>query len=119
VEERAEVVPDELPHRRVRTDLRPRRQLGLADLGERVGAGELAGHPDPLHQRLDVGAVGQVGGVDGGLVPGVGAAQPDAAAAAHVHQRDQQGERPYLRVGQAFPLIGRGKRVPLQIRGGK
>ena len=88
--------------------VRARGQLGLADLGHRPGRGELPGRLDARDQRVDVRAVGQVGRVDGGLVPRVGAAQPDPAAAAHrqpaaisTRQRPDRPGRPGRRCGTA------------------
>ena len=52
-------------------------------------------------------------------MPRVGAAQPDLPTAADVDQRDEQRERPGLRVGQALVQERGGQREPLQVGRGQ
>ena len=103
----------------VGADVRAGGQLALADRGHRLGRHELPGHLQTRGQRPAVPVVGQVAGVDGRPVPGVGAAQLDPPAAGHVDQADQHRHRALGRVGQALVYVRGGENVQLQVRRGQ
>ena len=103
----------------VGADVRAGGQLAGADRGHRLGRHELPGHLQPRGQRPAVPVVGQVAGVDGRAVPGVGAAQPDPAPAGHVDQADQHRHRALGRVGQPLVQVRGGQHVQLQVRCGQ
>ena len=119
VVERRQVAADPVPQVGVAADVRARRQLGLELPAQRPGRGELAGHADCGDQRVEVGDVGQVRRVDERLVPGVGAAQPDLAAAADRDQRDQHRQRAAGRIGETAVDIGHRQHVPLDVGRGQ
>jgi hypothetical protein len=90
-----------------------------ADLGHRPGGGELAGQAETGDERPDVAGVGQIAGIDGRLVPRVGAAEGYLAPAVHVDERDQQRHGAGGRVCQPLVLKRHGEQVPLQVGGGQ
>jgi hypothetical protein len=111
--------PDVLQEVGVGADVRAGRQLALADLRHRPGRHELPGHLQPSGQRPGVPGVGQVTGIDGRPVPGIGAAQPDPAPAGHVDEADKHRHRALRGIGQALVLELGGQYVQLQVRGGQ
>ena len=113
------VAADEVTQLRVGAHVGPGRELGLADLAHRLGVRDLPDQVDAPDQRVDVGPVGQVAGVDQRPVPRVVAAQRNPAPAVHVHERDQDGHAAIGRVGQAAVAERHRQHVPLEVRSGQ
>ena len=117
VVDRRHIVAHEVTELSVAASARCRLALHILRIGRTVG--DLPHQADGLDQGVQVGLVGQVAGVDQRLVPGIGAAQRDPAAAAHVDERDQHGHAAVGRVGEAAVAERHGQRVPLDVRRGQ